>query len=544
GRKLTGLDAVNRKFNQDLQKQIAGTLPGGYVYQLGMPGEILRAAGFPDAPIEMSSTRLAEKASQSNHIFSISEVMNLVNEINNPIAVFKYGNSAKNVIVGIEHNGKQFIVGIHFNQSHNGLQVSSIRGIFPKDNAEWLNWIDQGKADYLNKTKIQALIKQQRINLADVPYLNLNSVANIVKNFENPKVETRKREVSFVETDNRGRKLTGLDAVNRKFNQDLSILNEKNKDEIILSLGAPSDILLAAGVEQRPMKLYGNKVIKKMKKHGFSLNELNDLPRAVSDPIAVFDNLGRQGNRSILTELTTANGNFLVSIDLGKGEDIDFNIVSSVFGKSDNKISDWFIKGYAAYINKKKALNYLHHSAPIAEALSNSELSSVANIVKNFENPKVETRKREGEGRYTADPASVSHSYSGKRLAAETTADKLGVSVEIVSRDRMPAGCENARGAWVGGKMYVCPENHTDADDVVRTVLHEAVGHNGLRKLVGDKNLRSFLNEVFRNLPESERRKIVDAAFRKYGMDMHEATEEYLASLAETFDPAKNYNTL
>ena len=181
-----------------------------------------------------------------------------------------------------------------------------------------------------------------------------------------------------------------LNAVNERFNEELSNLTEENADKVAFWLGKPSKVLLAAGVEDKPMKLYGNKVIRKMKKHGFSLEELRNLPRAVADPIAVFDNIGREGNRSVLTELHTENGNFLVAIDLGKGkEDIDFNIISSVFGKGDNKVVDWINKGFATYINKEKALNYLHHSAPIAEALSNSRLSSAAKIIKDFHNPKL-----------------------------------------------------------------------------------------------------------------------------------------------------------
>ena len=147
-------------------------------------------------------------------------------------------------------------------------------------------------------------------------------------------------------------------------------MTEENADKVTLWLGKPSDVLLSSGIENKPLKLYGNKVIKKMKKHGFALDELRDLPKAVADPIAVFDNLGRFGNRSILTELTTEQGNFLVTIDMGKGEkDVDFNIVSSVFGKGKSKIVSWIERGLTAYINKKKALNYLHHSAPLAEAL-------------------------------------------------------------------------------------------------------------------------------------------------------------------------------
>jgi|GEM_PF-5369221 putative uncharacterized protein (fragment) len=170
--------------------------------------------------------------------------------------------------------------------------------------------------------------------------------------------------------DERFRNDEELEKVNQRFNEELENLTEENADKVTLWLGKPSDVLLSSGIENKPLKLYGNKVIKKMKKHGFALDELRDLPKAVADPIAVFDNLGRFGNRSILTELTTEQGNFLVTIDMGKGEkDVDFNIVSSVFGKGKSKIVSWIERGLTAYINKKKALNYLHHSAPLAEAL-------------------------------------------------------------------------------------------------------------------------------------------------------------------------------
>lgn len=97
----------------------------------------------------------------------------------------------QNIIIRIESNGKQFIVGLSLNPIVQGksLQINSIRNIFPKDNAEWLNWISQGKLLYADKQKIQALIDKQRTNLADVEYLDLEDVANIVNNFENPTIE-------------------------------------------------------------------------------------------------------------------------------------------------------------------------------------------------------------------------------------------------------------------------------------------------------------------------------------------------------------------
>lgn len=212
------------------------------------------------------------------------------------------------------------------------------------------------------------------------------------------RAELEKRGVPFVETDNKGNRIKdsvefsigeGLSEVNEKFNEDLSRLTEANADSITLSLGRPSRILLAAGVIDKPMKLYGNKVIKKMKKHGFELEELRDLPRAVAEPIAVFNNYGEDGNRAILTELKTADRHILVSLVVGKdGVDADFNIVSSVFGKGQDNIVDWITKGYLTYINKEKALQYLHFSeSSIPEASNPERLSTATKVVKDFVNP-------------------------------------------------------------------------------------------------------------------------------------------------------------
>lgn len=187
-----------------------------------------------------------------------------------------------------------------------------------------------------------------------------------------------------------------LMTVNDRFNEELETLTPENADATILWLGSPSAVLQAAGVEEKQIKLHGNKVFKKMKKHGFALDELRNLPAAVAGPIAVFRNKDRKGNRSILTELKTKNGNFLVTIDLGNGPDANLNIVSSVFGKADDSVLNWFEQGYATYINKEKALAFLdNHPAPIAGNAANAELSRATNIIKNFTNPTLpETKKR------------------------------------------------------------------------------------------------------------------------------------------------------
>lgn len=196
--------ALNTRFNNELQQQIDGNLPSNHIYQMGNPGKILLSTGVPDLPIQMNAKRLQDKATLFDHNFELYEVKDLVKALQNPLAVFSYGDKTKaqNIIVPLQKNGKNFIVGLSLNPTVGGkaLEINSIRNVFPKDNSEWLNRISQGKALYLDKEKIQTLIAQQRTNLADVEYLDLDSAAKVVENFENPKPES-KNDILFRDGD-------------------------------------------------------------------------------------------------------------------------------------------------------------------------------------------------------------------------------------------------------------------------------------------------------------------------------------------------------
>lgn len=76
-------------------------------------------------------------------------------------------------------------MGIHFNQSRRNLIVNDIRGIFPKTKTKGLNWLSSASYTY-----------QQEIDKKD-----LDLLANIVKDFENPSVdeENSNREVTEAE---------------------------------------------------------------------------------------------------------------------------------------------------------------------------------------------------------------------------------------------------------------------------------------------------------------------------------------------------------
>ena len=752
-------DAINARFNEELKEQLEGTLHKDHIYSLGLPGNILRSTGVPNLPIEMSASRANLKSNQENHPFSLEVLEDLPKMLQHPIAIFSYGDKekAQNVIVEVEHQGQNLLVRLSLNQKKDGIEVNSIRGLFPKYTHGWLHWIQQGKALYLNKEAIQDKIEQWRTNLANVPYLNLDSITKVVETFDNPPlangdggivkadqvVEDNDEEVryrssrlspelqaikdqakadgsfmkapngrpsnltekqwlqvrtpefkewfgdwendptnaskvvdengepmvvyhgtsvssrrffkfkdgapnwftpseyyakaftfdedipviypSFIKvkkvlrlgyidgdvTSGKVRSLsldtgisessiryigskeradkvyqitnsplfkreamalgydgmmafeggvnsfavfspsqvksatenTGsfdgtnddiryssyeLDEVSNRFNAELAQLTGENSDNTIFSLGMPSSELIAGGVAPKLMRLYGNKVIKKMKKHGFALSDLLDLPKAVAHPIAVFST-HRDGSHAILTELKTEEGNILVTLEVGKGgADIDFNLLTSTYGKSHGKVVQWLNSGKATYINKEKALEYLASApAPIAGAKQAQELSLATKVVETFENPEL---------------SKESNAIVQMEEVATRTAESLGESVRVIHdtaeiEGRSESETNRMRGAkgWYDpktGQVVVVLPNAESAGDVEATILHEVVGHKGLQELVGKDQFGKFLDEVFEGANEAVRNGIVERS-KRYGWNTRLATEEYIAELAE-----------
>ena len=352
-----------------------------------------------------------------------------------------------------------------------------------------------------------------------------------------------------------------LAEVNERFNEQLDGLTEENADSTILMLGRPSAVLLATGIPDRNIALYGNKLIKKAKSHKYSIQDVKNLPRYVANPIAVFKGSYENGY-AILTEMPINGKNALVSIDIRKGEVQDLNLITSIFDKNSKGVLSWINGGKLLYADKEKALDYLSSSAPIADATNNQELSSATNIVRNFENPNIgEEVFRVGNGALEDDGLSMANDprarLSGKptrtarqrrefaererrRMAERVSAlaEKLHLgNVEIVTDlSGLQGKRKEAKGFFSRntGKITIVVPNHASAFDAEQTLLHEAVGHYGLRRLFGDR-FDTFLDNVYQNADEDVRRRIAGLS-AKHGWDFRTATEEYLASLAEDTD--------
>ena len=174
-----------------------------------------------------------------------------------------------------------------------------------------------------------------------------------------------------------------------------------------------------------------------------------------------------------------------------------------------------------------------------------------------------ETLERQGDGRYTDeelalinDPAARLYGESFRtkkqqkqyaervrnhmRKKANELAEKLHLPVEIIESEEDMAKLQGKKAQAKGwyevksGKIVLVLSNNESVADIVETVLHEGVAHLGLRKLFG-KQFNQFLDNVYNHAEQSIREKIDEIA-RKGKVSTRTATEEYLASLAETTD--------
>ena len=125
----------------------------------------------------------------------------------------------------------------------------------------------------------------------------------------------------------------------------------------------------------------------------------------------------------------------------------------------------------------------------------------------------------------------------------EETSKKLNVPVEVITSvdqikdNSVRSAIEKGRKVkgWYSladNKVYVYLPNATSMEDVNQTILHEGVAHYGLRQLVGKDRMDDFLDDIFANVTDEVRKKIIDTLPR-YGYNSRIATEEYMARMAE-----------
>lgn len=125
--------------------------------------------------------------------------------------------------------------------------------------------------------------------------------------------------------------------------------------------------------------------------------------------------------------------------------------------------------------------------------------------------------------------------------AIQAEAGKLGIKVNVyTSMDEVPAGAARraiekglrVKGWYQNGQINIYLPNAAGMEDVKATLLHEGVAHYGLRQLVGEQNVNEFIGKLYAQASKEVRENVMKLA-PKYGYNIYEAMEEYIASMAE-----------
>lgn len=331
-----------------------------------------------------------------------------------------------------------------------------------------------------------------------------------------------------------------LDQINQKFNERLDeLVSNPNQKDKVLHLGRSSEFLKDGGISDAEIVLEYDKLVRKSSEdysnhHPYSAEDIHDLPIAIHNPIALFENTKGKGGFVILTELKKDGRNFIAALRTTEqnrkgGVLLTVNEITTLYPKEVRGIIHWINQGKITNVDKEKALHFIEALQPHAgTTITSEELLSAANVVKDFET------------------LQLSASEKAKQQAATDLAKQLHVEgdVEVVTTTEGLTGRQAKAKGWYDvktGKVTIVLPNNKNAADVRETVFHEVVTHKGLRSLVGDENFNTFLDNIYANAEEKIQQSI-DELSQKYGGDKRKATEEYMAGLAEDGEFAKPEN--
>ena len=216
---------------------------------------------------------------------------------------------------------------------------------------------------------------------------------------------------------------------------------------------------------------------------------------------------------------TDANGNeFTVLTEIKKGKEI-FN----------------------DFYSNKKALLSGTFNTQSAHTANNNALSADkgSNNSLNEQDPETRFRKAQ-ETKREIEELDNETMETVKNLAVElNTPVAIVTDIDSIADERKRKAAKRGDKGWFdlkNGVVTIVMPNIADEQDAVETMMHEIVGHRGLRGLLGAR-YNKFLNEVYAYSPKDVRAQIVKRALEEMGKGtknpMHVATEEYLAAVAE-----------
>jgi hypothetical protein len=197
------LEAVNRRFNEELDSFNAGTLKPHEALHLGKPLEILQASGVKNG--EMTVTQKTLKDHLKLHGLTVEDLKGLAKAIQDPIMVYEWGTKAKSTIIITElttRDGRKITVALRAEHKGNNLSVNEIASVHGKAAERFLSEMENAKEGGLREALRYAQKEKALEWLGIAPPKGatqtegLNSAAKVIQNFENPKISSEKSDTS------------------------------------------------------------------------------------------------------------------------------------------------------------------------------------------------------------------------------------------------------------------------------------------------------------------------------------------------------------
>ena len=144
----------------------------------------------------------------------------------------------------------------------------------------------------------------------------------------------------------------------------------------------------------------------------------------------------------------------------------------------------------------------------------------------------VTPREKEQQKRMEKHRATVQKAT--EKLNTKTT---IHDSVEDIENETVRKAIENGEKvkAWYDvktGEVHLYLPNVTDKYDAQKSVVHEVVGHKGMRNLLGESGYRDMMRRMYTHLSEEEAAEVNDRMM-KNGWDFYTAMDEWVADKAE-----------
>jgi hypothetical protein len=197
------LEAVNERFNGELQQFDNHTLKGDL--HLGKLLSVLKATGLKDRELTIAPKTFKDHLDK--HGLTTEDLKGLAKAIQKPILVYNWGKNhpATTVVTELEtKDGRKITVGVRLENKGNNMAVNEIATVHGKTNdrllEDWLKSTPEELANekikWVEKEKVLEWLGMAPPRGAALNNPTLNSIVNVIQNFENPKLSEEKSHES------------------------------------------------------------------------------------------------------------------------------------------------------------------------------------------------------------------------------------------------------------------------------------------------------------------------------------------------------------